>query len=71
MNTALSSSIRASGSSSRALTNWGKNARTKIDSLGLRTLIRTASVITWAAVRGARSALTVRAPRSRSVAQAM
>ena len=52
-----------SGCGSSALTNCGKNARKKIESLGLRMLIKTASVITCAAVRDPLSLSTESAPR--------
>src|SRR5690349_19454486 len=40
MNTALSRSIRGTGEASCGLTNWGRNAKKKSVSLGLRRLIR-------------------------------
>jgi hypothetical protein len=52
MKTPLSSSMRASGCGSAALTNCGRNARKKIDSFGFRRLTSTAETITRAAERG-------------------
>jgi hypothetical protein len=52
MNVALSSSIRAKGRLSSAAMNCGRNARKKIDSFGLRMLIKNPVKITFAAERG-------------------
>ena len=46
MNAALNASIRASGCASSAATNCGRKARKKIDSFGLRMLIRIAVTMT-------------------------
>ncbi len=71
MKTALSSSMRASGWASRALTNCGRKAKKKIDSFGFRMLIRMADVITCRADRVPTSCSTRSAPCSFSAFQAM
>ena len=71
MKTALSASMVASGCGSPALTNCGRKARKKIESLGLRMLTRMALTITCSAERRRSRVSTFSAPRSRSVLHAM
>ena len=62
--------MRASGWAPLALTNCGRKAKKKIESFGLRMLIRMAETITWLAERGPALAHLEWA-RSLSVRQAM
>ena len=71
MKTPLSSDMRNSGRASSALTNCGRKAKKKIDSLGLRMLIRIAWTITCMAERLPTSFSILRAPCSFSVIHAM
>ena len=63
--------MRSSGWASSALTNCGRKAKKKIDSLGLRMLIRMAVTITCIADFAPTSFSTLSAPCSFSVIQAM
>jgi hypothetical protein len=65
MNTPLSSSIRGSASGRLVLTNCGRNAKKKRDSLGLRTLTSTPETMTWRTDRGSDSVSSARPPCSR------
>ena len=71
MNTPLKVSMAVSGCGSSTLTNCGRNARKKIESFGLRMLIRIASTVICAALRAVASFSTLSVPCSRSVFQAM
>ena len=51
--------------------NCGRNARKKIDSFGLRMLIRNPVTITFRLERASRRGSIASAPRSRSACQAM
>ena len=63
--------MRSSGCGSSALTNCGRKAKKKIESLGFRMLIRMACTITCIADFCAVSSSTLSAPCSFSVIQAM
>src|SRR5215210_6554440 len=67
MNTLLSWSIGRYVPASPELTNWGRNAKKKIVSFGLRRLMRTPDTITLRSDRGPASSSTVSAPCSRTL----
>ena len=71
MKAPLSSSMLASGAASSWLTNWGRKARKKIDSFGLRMLIRIAVTVTCDRRARIDLALDLNVPCSRSAPQAM